>query len=162
PALAQWSVAYRAGRIDPVMRIREATHYAGDEDVRWAFQRVDKDFLRLACDALLGNEMGTGKTRVLTEGMALIRRQYQEEMQHGIRAVIFCPNAVKSQWRDHILEHAPEFLPFIVEGGKKKREKLIEEASEHPNSVVIVNHEAARLVSRLAPYGNIALNEDER
>jgi SNF2 family DNA or RNA helicase len=159
PALNTWALEWRRIRIDPVLSIRQATHYAGREDVKFAFQEPGVDFLCYAVEALLGDDMGTGKTR---QAVLALRKMLLVFGIDIFPVVIFCPNSVKSQWFDHITEFLPEAEPFLIGGGKQKREKLLAQALETPNAVVIINMEAAMLHSRLQHYGSIALSDKEK
>ena len=105
--------------------------------------------------ALLGDEMGTGKT-VMSLTAA---RQVQA------RAVlVVCPNSMKHRWA---LEEAavwyPEAAGIVVHGTKAQKEKAIAQAMGCLDSgvpvVVSVNWESLRSLSRVAGYGSKKLSE---
>lgn len=113
----------------------------------YEFQRAGVTFMRTARAGLLGDEMGIGKS---IQALALMARD-------GLPAVVICPNSVKRHWAREAGRWLPEATPYVVEGTATKRRKVLQAAIKDPNALVIINIEAVRLFSRLAPYGSIAL-----
>lgn len=157
-----WVWRERTRRVDPALRLRDVVDRAGllPEDGRLRpldlrerlreFQEVGALFGLTAGDFLLCDEMGTGKT-VTT--MALLAELGAE----ALPALVICPNSVKSVWVRHVREWLPGANPHRVGGGVATRRKTLAAARADPSAVVIVNIEAVRLLSRLAPYGSVAL-----
>jgi SNF2 family DNA or RNA helicase len=157
--LLSWTWHERQTRVDPANALREVYDIAPDGYL-WAHsvhgkplfpcQVADVLFMDVAGDGLLGNEAGTGKT---PSACALLRKIGDE----ALPALVICTNGTKWHWRDHLHEWTPGVSPYIVDGGAVKGRKTIAEAREDPKAVVIVNIESARVFSRLAPFGSMAL-----
>ncbi len=137
-----WPVAMRAhslaemrGLLEPEVRKRTDLY---------PFQEVGSDFLIRTRSTLLGDEMGTGKTVQVCASLT------------ELPALVVCPNSVKRSWAHHIRRWTTA-TPFIVEGGATGRENILKEAAKHDDAVVIINYDALRTMSRLAPYGSIRL-----
>lgn len=147
----------RRARVDPALALRDLDEWPADRpdpgfDPRtFSFQRVGAYFLCVAGDALLGDEMGAGKTVQVVQALDLLGPD-------ALPTLVVCPNSVKTNWHRHVLEWLPDAAtPYVVAGGAVGRRKIIETARRDPRAVVIVNIEAVRLLSRLAPYGSIKL-----
>lgn len=160
--LNAWAQREVETRIAPAMRLRTLTEPTpemllqdeGLYDPRlYPFQRVGADFLVTAGDALLGDEMGTGKT---IQALAALRVISATNLL-GLPALVICPNSVKTNWYNETLEWFPDARPYIVGGGAVGRRKVIEAARRDPNALVIANIESVRLLSRLAPFGSTRL-----
>jgi SNF2 family DNA or RNA helicase len=158
PALRQWAWGYYRRYVESVEPIRTATHYAGREDVPYAFQEPDVDFLCWSDHALLGNDMGLGKTRV---AVLALRKKYLGWQEDVFPVIIFCPNSTKTQWADHVEMFFPEATPYVIDA-KKNKKKTFVEAMGDDHAIVIVNHESSYRHGRLAPYGSVALTEKDR
>lgn len=113
----------------------------------YRFQMVGVEFMRTARCGLLGDEMGAGKTPQLLTLMA----------HDGLPAIVICPNSVKRHWQREAARWLPEATPYVVEGTAAQRRKVLKAALGDPSALVIVNIEAVRLFSRLAPYGSVRL-----
>lgn len=168
PNLEQWAWETHRSRIQPALAARErAMDPAGDcshefmvtlrevEDARertvrlYPYQRAGVEFLVAAESAVLADEMGTGKGSQTIHAL---------EVQEAYPALIVCPNSVKAVWDREFKLWAPWRDVCVVAGSAAKRRKLLEE--EH--DVFVVNYEALRSHSRLAPYGSIRLSDKER
>lgn len=158
PELTAWAQQERAQRIDPSLWLRMQTDVLGNFDERLKpFQRAGVSFLALAQRALLGDDMGTGKTVQLIMGM----RRLVEFGHDVFPAVMIVPSSTKWQWRDHWLTWFPGVLATIIDGTPTQRRKQLDQiradaAAGFP-TVAIINWESVRLHSRLAPYGSIRL-----
>lgn len=113
-------------------------------------QRVGAWFLTSAMRVCLADGMGAGKTVQACAAMEINR--------DGMHLVI-CPNSVKKVWFNHIKDWTT-LNPVIVQGSAAKRRELINTAKGH--DVLIMSWESVKAHSRLAPYGNIALSDEER
>jgi SNF2 family DNA or RNA helicase len=90
--------------------------------------------------------------------MALSALRALEEINHGaLPALVIAPNSVKQHWANKTPEWAPTAVPYVVEGNVTQRRKVLTEAKKDPNALVIINIEALRQFSRLAPYGSVRL-----
>lgn len=153
-ALHAWASGYR-GHVDWMMDLRSRVEPGADwiaplDPNLYPFQQVGEAFLRDAGDALLGDEMGTGKTVQVLAAMATEPDVFP--------AIVICPNTVKSSWRNHINEWLPSATnPYVITGGAAQREKILKEAAKDPYAIVIVNYESLRLMSRLAGWGGTQL-----
>jgi SNF2 family DNA or RNA helicase len=84
-------------------------------------------------------------------------RARQQLANDGLPALIVGPNSVKHHWAKESSRWLPEATPYVIEGSAAQRRKLLKEASGDPSALVILNIEAVRLFSRLAPYGSVRL-----
>jgi SNF2 family DNA or RNA helicase len=159
PALADWATRERAVRIDPALWLRQQIDLEQDGlDPRLhPFQRAGVAFLTTAERALLGDDMGTGKTVQTIMGL----RRLHDQGHEVFPALMIVPASTKWQWRDHWNEWFPGVLATIIDGTPTKKRAQLEQvradaAAGFP-AVGVINWEAVRLHSRLAPYGSIRL-----
>jgi SNF2 family DNA or RNA helicase len=163
--LAAWSRMEKARR-DTVLKLRDAREPASDylpvndhDDVLYPFQIPGAEFLLRAQHALLGDEMGSGKT---LQTLAAMRRVDMLPPEHGggaYPALVVCPNSTKRNWAREITKWLPEANPIVIDGSAAKRRKQIIEAADVPNAIVIMNIESVRLHSRLSAYGSVRLKK---
>lgn len=163
--LGAWS-RERLGRRNRALSLREAMAPAEDylpvndhDEKLYPFQIPGADFLVAAQYAVLGDEMGSGKT---FQTIAAIRRvdMIMEEFGGGAYpALIVCPNTLKRNWEREIRQWLPEANPFVIHGTAAKRRKQLAEAPKADNAVIIMNMESMRLHSRLSPYGSTRLKK---
>lgn len=118
----------------------------------YPYQRAGVEFLVSAENAVLADEMGAGKGTQVIHALEVVRRQSCGSV------LIVCPNSVKAVWAREFAQWAPWRDVCVVSGSAAKRRKLL--AEEH--DVYIINYEALRSHSRLAPYGSIRLSEKEK
>lgn len=157
--LNKWALLELAQRITPALSLRTLLDRAydaefGEVDRRlFGFQRIGADWLLTARDCLLSDEQGTGKTiQVLA---ALGRAAKSGDTPYP--ALIICPNSVKRNWRTEAQIWCQDANVFIITGTATARAKILKEAMNAPNAVIIINFESAQLHSRLAPYGSTRL-----
>lgn len=172
PELAAWAVAERERR-NEVLSLREAlsldghSEFSNDhDDILYPFQIPGRDFLVKSRNALMGDEMGVGKSlqtlaaiRVADYVNALdIKGDGSGAVVKGAYPVlIVCPNSLKRNWEREIKRWLPEANPFVIQGSAAKRRVQITEAAEAANAIIIVNIEAMKLHSRLSSYGSTRL-----
>jgi SNF2 family DNA or RNA helicase len=84
-------------------------------------------------------------------------RAHQQLSSDGLPALIIGPNSVKRHWLREAPTWHPEATPYVVDGSAAQRRKILNEAKGDPTALVIMNIEAVRLFSRLAPYGSVRL-----
>jgi len=166
-ALGEWSRGLRYRR-ETALSLREAMAPADDyspvndhDEKLYPFQIPGADFLVTARNAVLGDEMGSGKT---FQTIAALRRVDMmsgvvEEGSEAYPALIVCPNTLKRNWEREIRQWLPEANPFVIHGSAAKRRKQLAEAVKSPNAVIIMNMEAMRLHSRLSAYGKTRLKK---
>lgn len=156
PKLIEWGWKEKQNRVEPVNSIRTLLAFTENEpdfldsnsgkDL-YDYQKVGAEFLLKAGDALLADEMGTGKT---VQALAALNK-----LEDNSPVLIICPNSVKSSWREHI-EEWTELTVCVIDGSADKRRKLFKESKY---DIYIINFESVRLHSRLAPYGSIRLKK---
>lgn len=150
--LNQWAWNVRTGRVEPSLALRGVFEdYRPDElDGLYDFQRAGVDWLELAGDALLADEMGTGKTVQALHALV--------NLPTGLPALVVCPNSVKTHWASEATQWLGQHItPYVIGGSAIQRKKIIAAARLDPTALVIVNYESMRLLSRLAPYGSLRL-----
>lgn len=160
--LGAWSRTEKARR-DAALELRDARGpvnvYAYDVDNDHAaklypFQIPGRDFLVTAKHALLGDEMGSGKTLQTLAALRAVDR-----VEDAYPALVVCPNSTKRNWAREIRKWLPEANPIVIDGSAAKRRKQIAEAADVENAVYIINIESVRLHSRLASYGSVRLKK---
>lgn len=171
PELADWVKNDYETRVYPSMMLRGLTGWpaqwsrdgwparmTGETGELFDFQDVDVLWLAVARSAALCNDMGTGKTVSMLALLKLLSQLHTTIPNGILPMVLVCPNGVKRHWFNRFPEWFPQANPYIVPNtGPVGRQKLLDQAREDPNAVVIINIEAVRLVSRLTGYGSIAL-----
>lgn len=164
-ALGEWSRGEKARR-DRALKLRDAREpeqgyqpVNEHDEVLYPFQIPGADFLVTAQHALLGDEMGSGKT---LQTLAALRRVDMILPEYGggaYPALVVCPNSTKRNWAREIRKWLPEATPIVIDGSAAKRRKQIDEAADVANAIIIMNIESVRLHSRLAPYGSVRLKK---
>lgn len=160
--LSAW-IWKRKDELDRSLSLRDVLSFDGDlsyyftegndhDERLYPFQVPGRDFLVTAREALLGDEMGSGKT---FQTIAAIR--LADSMGEGYPALIVCPNTLKRNWEREIRQWLPEANPFVIHGSADKRRKQLAEATEADNAVIIMNIESMRLHSRLTQFGSTRL-----
>lgn len=119
----------------------------------YPFQEVSALFLARTAGVLDCSEMGVGKSCVTLSAL----RCLHELGRDPLPGVIICPNSVKHHWANEAATWCPAATPYIISGSAAQRRKLLQTAAEDPAALVIVNYEAVKLHSRLAPYGSVRL-----
>lgn len=158
--LSKWSWKIHNDQVAPTAYIRDLIEWPdvwprdmiAELDTRlYDFQSVGAAFLALIRQAILGDEMGCGKT---IQALAAMHTLLPGEALPGL---VICPNSVKGQWADETKRWFPDAHPYILRGGAAARRKILAEAADDPQALVVINIEAARLFSRLAPFSTIEL-----
>jgi SNF2 family DNA or RNA helicase len=160
--LQAWAWNERQQRVDPSNEVRMAVEWAGgvklDADL-YSYQDVGSEFLVRARHALLADEMGTGKT---VQTIRALRR-----LGDGAYPVcVISPNTAKQAWANEWQRWDPTVDVFVIRGSAAQRRKLFNDAEDAISwgrkVAVVINIEAVRRFSRLAPYGNVRLSDDEK
>lgn len=156
PTLTQWSINEYEKRIGPALALRELVDVpAGIDRATWLtsdikpydFQVCGARFLETAGSALLNDDLGIGKTMQALAALG----------PSALPALVICPNSVKRSWERHAKQYHQFATPYVITGGAASRRKIIDKAKDDPHALVIINIEAVRLLSRLAPYGSTRL-----
>jgi SNF2 family DNA or RNA helicase len=162
PMLVEFAAGLRSIYIDPLMEMR--TLLTAPPEVNSAneglypFQHAGANFLVVAKQALLGDEMGTGKTIQLLEAL----RWRFVTAGTTLPAAVIAPNSTKFNWETETERWFPEAHPYVITGGAVARKKIFAAAAKDPLALVIINFEAVRSHSRLAGYGSIHLTDPEK
>lgn len=167
--LKKWSWNHWTYRIEPCMKLRDLTELPEYYEPAWQFDHIEKDsdlklkpyqradvaFLATAGQALLANEMGTGKTASVIRTLQVLSLANCEPFP----ALIICPNSLKiTVWQRELTKWAPELTVTVVEGGAAARRKQLAE----PADVYVINWDLLRYHSKLAQYGQEALTDSQR
>lgn len=165
--LSKWVWEQRRTWIEPCLTLRgEQVWPLGGTDLDerlFPHQVAGAHFLAMARQALLGDEPGTGKTATARSAVRLLDLHGQDPYP----VCVICPNSMKATWAREWVEW--EWLDdgdqvdniFVVTGSAARRKKLLAEAEAAERAVVIINWEAVRMHSRLAPYGSVRLRRCE-
>jgi len=159
--LREWAYEHRHTFIDPAMQLRTALDHEvmGEYEPRlFDFQRAGVAFLAHDERALLGDEMGSGKT--VQTIVAL--RWANEHKGAALPVLIVCPNSMKRTWERELNTWWPGLRIGVVSGGATQRRKVFDDCRAGDLDVAIMHWEIARLHSRLAPYGSIALSDKDK
>lgn len=150
PELNAWAAQEYHDRVEPCMRLREADDVPGwDEPNLTGRQKAGALFLSTAQYALIGDEVGAGKTRQVI--FALERRQ-------SYPALIIATKGGKAAWSEEFAKVAPHRKVQVISGGAAARRKQFAEEAD----VYIIHWQIARLHTRLAGYGYIKLEDKEK
>lgn len=149
PALRDWSYDHFKSFIEPGLALRAAWEAPGDPDL-YPFQRAGVQFLAYVERGLLLDPMGTGKTPTLIRAlMELVRRGH-----NPFPCTVVAPNNMVYTWVKEFERWFPGVKAVAVKGSKKKRDDILADPTNH---VTVINYEAVRYHSRLAPYGSVSL-----
>ena len=146
--LAAWAWQEKTGRIDQSMALREALEADGDERL-FPPQRAGVAWLRATKRGLLGDPMGSGKTRQLLLAIP----------EDGWPAIVIAPNGVRGSWRKEVAAIGLDCEVRVLDGSAAKRRAALEGIADGDRTLVVVNWEALRSLSRLAPYGSVRLTK---
>lgn len=169
PNLVAWAWAEYENRIKPSIALRDQlsrVEGVGYDYRLYDFQTAGAEFMVAASwtasdgpagGAVLADDMGLGKT---AQVLAVLRR-LEALLDVGVTdvfpALVACPNSVKKGWQDQVTKWESKAHIFVVSGSAAQRRKVLAEAAEDPLALVVINIEAVRLMSRLAPYGSTRL-----
>lgn len=148
PRLAAWALEIKTNKIAPALALRNEVNAEGSEKL-YPFQRAGVAFLSTAERALLADEMGTGKTR---QSIMTLMQLYMSG-RDPFPALIVAPNSTKIGWRRETEAVWPGIVVQPIKGSAAVRRKQL----ETPAHIYVINWEALRTHSRLAPYGSVSL-----
>lgn len=161
PGLNAWAYAELGRRVHPANALR-TRHELTPADPRYderlhPFQALDVQWLLAAGDALLCNDMGTGKTISMLTAMRAKGRL--EGLDAVLPALVVCPNSVKLNWAKEARDWLPEAVPYVVVGTALKRARVLAAAAADPRALVVVNIETVHNHSRLGYYPGVHLRK---
>lgn len=157
PELEKWAWEELEDRINPALGWREVAvqmDYPSPADIKlYPYQYTAANFLVAAGSALLGDEVGTGKTPTTIAALA--------EMDAWPFLVV-CPKSMGQTWKREI-EKWTYGAAEVLEGSAAQRTKQFAawETLGYAKAL-IVSYDLLRVHSRLAPYGSIALSAKEK
>ena len=155
---------------DRQMAITEATQDTSDlgNDL-WDFQRGSVRFLSTAKKAVLGHQMGTGKTPISCSAIDYV---------DAARVIVVCPNSVKWSWVDHLMDWSTARDIYVVEADRRpiddtrvtiikgdrqtRDDELAKLCTDKEEFVVILNYDQLRIHQQvLCNYDYDVLIADE-
>jgi SNF2 family DNA or RNA helicase len=154
PLLLKWAQGERDRWIDESLILRTQTELLSDRydgSGLYPFQQVGVEWLMAVEGGLLGDEMGTGKTVQVLAALDHL------PVDDALPAIVICPNTVKPTWRIEAAKWLPKANVYVVTGTATERVKVIKAAAADPLALVVINYEAVRTFSRLAPFGSLRL-----
>lgn len=155
--LVYWAKREREERVDDSLKLRNViipeSEFSGDK--LYPFQRSGVNWLLKTGSGLLADEMGTGKTIQVLE--LLNELHLTHNYGDFFPVLVVAPNSVKRNWALEAAIWTPEINPYVVAGSAARRKKIIDESSEDPRALVIINYESLRIHTRLAGYGSTRL-----
>lgn len=86
---------------------------------------------------------------------ATLRYLHEVKEEETLPALVVCPNSTKRSWKKDMEKIWPGKTIEVVSGTATKRRKILESGAD----IYIMNWEALKGHSRLAPYGSIALKK---
>lgn len=162
--LAAWAWKERTEFIDPALKLRlelDDEAMGNFEPRLFDFQRGGAAFLAHVGKALLGDEMGSGKT---VQTIVALRWLHENDEQNAgsLPILVIAPNAMKRTWQREFATWWPECRVDVIHGGAAQRRKVFDAARAGDLDVVVMHWDVARLHSRLAPYGSIRLEDKHK
>ncbi len=148
PELLAWATEYRETYVDTAMALREAWDAPGDDDL-YPYQRAGVKFLSTVERAILGDEMGTGKTVMTIRTL----RALVAAGKNPFPAIVIAPKSMVVTWKKEFARWMPEANVSLVVGSAAKRRQILEDEAD----VYIINFELVRTHSKLSGYGSIRL-----
>lgn len=119
------------------------------------YQRPGVAFLVKNRRALLTDPPGLGKTAQMIRTLQVLA----ELGENPFPALVVCPNSLKlSTWAEEASTWAPEISVQVVDGNAVQRRKQLQSGAD----LLVINWEAVRLHSKLAPYGTIAMTDKDK
>lgn len=133
---------WRAEYLAEARILKEATPPEGE----YGYQETGVAWLGHIRCGVLGDEPGLGKTR-------------QAILAMETPALIITTNSTKLNWVSEIARWRPNLTAATLTGSTAQKTRVLEAGGW---DVAVVNWEAIRTMSRLAPYGSLALTDKEK
>jgi len=153
PLYAQWLNEEYTSRVKPCLDLRTLTDVdpVGFDERLYPFQRAGVAFLSIAQRALLGDEVGSGKT---VQSILALKRL--SDYGHDVfPCLTITLPSIKAHWEDEWKTWFPGARVVRVKGTATQRRKALETDAD----VYIMNWQSLRLHSRLAHIPGIALKK---
>lgn len=150
PELSAWAINELETRITPCNDLRELTEFADGDGDLYGWQRSGAEFIRIGKQVLIGDDPGAGKTATVVRGLM---RMYVVDGTNPFPCLVVAPNSVKRSWLREFDMWWPGIQCEVLHGSVANRRKQLKKESH----VFITNWESLKSLSRLAPYGSIAL-----
>lgn len=161
PGVNAWAAAEQARRVNPSNALRSRHRLTPGDPHYFAglreFQDLDVQWLLAAGDALLCNDMGTGKTIAMLSAMRA--RLQAVGAVEVLPALVVCPNSVKLNWAKEAGDWLPEAAPYVVTGTALQKGKVLAAAAADPRALVVINIESVHTFSRLGYYPGVHLKK---
>lgn len=126
----------------------------------YPFQEIGVQVLAFCEKVLMADEMGTGKTVQAAVALDMLSTNDDVTRPSPFPALIVCTNSMKWTWQRELKKWL-DIESIVIDGTAPKRKKQFATDTQD-EKVVIINWDALRLHSRLAPYGSVSLTEDEK
>lgn len=159
PKLTEWATRELNERVKPALNFRDRLDLPyidpGDAPALenlYPYQQVGAAFMRSAKNALLADEMGTGKTIQTIATLRLVDAK---------RVLIICPNSMKRVWQQELAKWWPEVDSRAYAPGKKGRD-AIDAVKDGSARVLLVNWENTWRLSKLAAFGSFKLTDKDK
>lgn len=151
PELEKWAWNEYISRVQPTLTYRDAEDVPGynDPDL-YPRQKAGVEFLVHARHAIIGDEVGAGKTRQTIKTL--------ERLDTYPALVVATKSAKEGAWREEFERVAPHRKVIVVGGSAKQRREQLEQEAD----VYVIHWQIARLHSRVAGYGYIKLTDEEK
>ena len=138
-----------------LFRLQTASSAAGNASLL-PLQRVGTAYILAAQRAILGDDLGSGKTPMTCDAL--------QSLPHKA-ILITCPKTLFKTWERHIHEWTSDITPIIATDSAAKRRKAIAQAvdliAKGRRVALIINYESAWRHSRLVGYGNLHMEKCE-
>lgn len=137
-------------------REETAASYVAECNRLWPLQVDGVRFLVDAEQAFLCDDMGAGKTIQCYRALDVISRTESPfpALVVANKSALYSAWVAESKWCNHARK------PVVIDGTATQRRKAFEEAQDA--DVVIIGWELLAKHSRLDPYGNVSLSDDEK
>jgi len=150
PELSKWAAQWRTDRIVPGYELRNALDAEGS-DKFYPHQRAGIKFLSAIHRGLLCDGLGSGKTYTSFGALDALNKAGEDVFP----ALVVCPNSTKFGWQRAIQDINPDLKVVVVQGTSVQRRKQLNSDFD----VAIINWEAVKSHSRIAPYGSNAIKK---
>lgn len=136
--------AYANGQLEWMRQLWEAQPFG-----LYPFQGAGAVWLGLGPGSILEDEPGLGKTVQAIASLVAL-----DKLGVPVRPVlVVCPDAVRGTWLKEFAKWVPAWNAREVTGGAARRREILSQAAD----VFVINWQALRFHTRLAPYGSIRL-----
>lgn len=169
PRLQAWLMEHHQRRVLPAWELNQQTELQlGGVELMglWPLQRVGVGFLTLngGEPAILGDDMGTGKTVQASAALQVLSDAYVDDVCHGyddspnpLPALVVCPEPVRHQaWRKE-LEKWTDLRVVVADGNVNQRRKAIQAIKDGEADVLVMGWAVIPKHTRLASYGGTKL-----